>query len=179
MSCMTHRICCLVIILAAGFLKTGAQTRSLGASFSFSGAGICYEDVLGEDSFYQLGLKAELVEVFTGRADSPGVSVGFTCNYIIRRWQSENDNEIIFYAGPGIETGWVRDFRSDRGGFVGLKGRIGLQCLFPRKIKVSLSLAPCIGAHFTSKEETGVRMEFYRNGLLSAVMPEIGIRYSF
>lgn len=168
-----------MIILAAGVFSTGAQTRSAGASFAFSGVGICYEDVLGDGIFYGLGLKAELGEVFTGRTDIPGVSVGFTCNYIIRRWRSENDNEIIFYAGPGIEAGWTKDFLRESGGFVGLKGRIGCQCLFPRKMVVSLSLAPCIGTHFTFRKYRGVRMAYYRNGLLGAVMPEIGIRYSF
>jgi hypothetical protein len=43
---------------------------------------------------------------------------------------------------------------------------------------VSLSIAPVIGVHF-GKEYQTMNMHLYRNGLLYAIMPEIGIRYAF
>lgn len=175
----TYKTVLLILLLITGVWNVCAQTRAAGASFSFSGLGVSYEESPAEGTFYEFGLKAELGEVLTDRTDCPGVSASFTCNYIISRWQSANHNEIILYAGPGIETGWIKDFHRERGLFIGLKGRVGLRCMFPRRIIVSVSLAPCFGAHFISREYTGVRMEYYRYGLMNTVMPEIGIKYAF
>ena len=45
-----------------------AQPKSVGATFSFTGIGICYEHSLAkENSFVQVNLRAETPEVFIGR----------------------------------------------------------------------------------------------------------------
>lgn len=155
-----------------------AQPKSIGATFSISGISVSYEHYTDSDSFMDLSLKAECGDLFLGKAAYPGISAAFTWNLIFARMLSRNGNEVRFYAGPGMVAGWANDLYKPEGVIFGLKGRIGAECSFSRNITLSASVAPVIGTHMLIGEDF-VDMRYYRMGLLSVIMPEIGIRYTF
>ena len=155
-----------------------AQPKSIGTAYSFSGICVSYEHSAKGDSFIEAEIKAELSEVFVNRTDTPGASASFTWNYIFRKWTSAEGNTVHMYAGPGITAGICNDFKKPSGIFIGLKGRIGTECSFnSSNIIISACLSPVIGTHMTLDDVH--EMRYYRNGLLSSIMPEIGIRYMF
>lgn len=172
-----------IFTLLAGLLLTcsvSAQNlnRSAGMTFSFSGIGFTYGQYADNNCFYDLSLKLQMGEVFANRTDCPGLSASFTCNYVFHQWTSSNGNVISLYAGPGMEVGYAKDYRKERGYLIGLKGRFGGICVFDRNIAISMSISPTIGCHLTVKDNN-VRMEYFRYGLLGSILPEVGIRYCF
>lgn len=175
----THKI---LVTLIVSFLYIGisyAQPRSIGTAYSLSGCCISYEHTIGEDSFIESEIKAELGEIFANRADVPGVSASFTWNHVIRSWVSAEGNEVRMYTGPGLAIGKCKDFMMKDGAFFGLKCRFGADCSFlGRKIIISACVAPILGTHMKITDNL-LEMRYYRNGLISAIVPEIGIRYMF
>lgn len=155
-----------------------AQPRTVGGIFSFSGTGIIYEHDLNEDCFIEADIKAETGELFLNRSGVPGISASFTSNFILMEWKSRNDNTIYIFAGPGVSVGKSNDFHKENGYFFGLKGRAGIECMFDRNIALSISLNPVIGSHIAFLEDHA-EMNFYRNGLMNIIMPEVGIRHTF
>ena len=170
---------CTVIIMGCTYVSYAyAQPKSLGTSYSFSGMALSYEHYLTNDSFAEISLKGETGEMFMGRTEIPGVSASFTWNMNIYDWTSRNGNTVSIFAGPGLTAGWGEDLRKQSGGFIGLKGRVGGECSFNRKVIISFSVSPVIGTHAVLLEDS-IRMTYYRYGLLGAVIPEIGIKYRF
>ena len=171
-----------ILLLAAFSLifmgETEARHKSAGITFSPDGFSISYERFIDEVSFMEVGLKAECLDLFFGQSLFPGVSSSFIWNMIISEWQSRNGNLARFFAGPGICVGWGNDFMRSQGVSFGLKGRVGAECEFDRNITVTISLAPVIGAHLQFKGSY-LDMRYSRAGLISAVLPEIGIKYRF
>jgi hypothetical protein len=53
-----------------------------------------------------------------------------------------------------------------------------VECSFERRIAISASLNPIIGSHLMIRDEY-LEMTYFRNGLLNAILPEIGIKYTF
>lgn len=155
-----------------------AQKNSIGTSWSFSGIGLTYEHNASDDAFAQISVKAEMTETFLGRSMYSGISAAFTWNLIFAQLESRNGTPLRFYAGPGLAAGLSQDMKTPLGLFFGLKGRVGMQCVFDRKINVSVSLSPILGIHVSAEDEN-VLTRVYRNGLLQAVMPEFGISYRF
>lgn len=178
---MTARYVKILISVLAFLVSHGesfAQRNSIGTSWSLSGIGITYERDMVDDSFAQFSIQSELGETFTGRGTRPGVSAAFTWNIIFAQMESRNGVPVRFYAGPGFAAGISQDFMGPQGLFFGLKGRVGMQCLFARKINVSLSLAPILGIHISEVDEY-ILTRAYRNGLIQVIIPEIGISYRF
>lgn len=178
MSCRIVKICISLLAATALTGEVAAQSKSLGSLWSFSGIGISYEHRTDNDTFAEISLKAEMGEVYFGRANIPGCSAAFTWNIVFKSWQSKNGNRIDLFGGPGAIAGWANDYFEDTGVFFGMKGRIGVECTFSRKITISACLSPIIGSHAMLLDES-VKMHFYRYGLMNALFPEIGIRYSF
>jgi hypothetical protein len=168
-----------MVCLTMAFRNTAyAQSNAIGTSWSFSGIGITYERNVSEDAFAQVSLQAEMAETFIGRALHPGLSAAFSWNLVFAQIESRNGNQVRFYAGPGLAAGIGQDINTPPGLFVGLKGRIGMQCLFDRRINISVSLAPTLGIYI-SKQDEYVNARTYRHGLLQTFMPEVGISYRF
>lgn len=172
------RVCTVIIMGCTSVSYAYAQPKSLGTSYSFSGMALSYEHYLTNDSFAEISLKGETGEMFMGRTEIPGVSASFTWNMKIYDWTSRNGNTVSIFAGPGLTAGWGEDLKKPSGGFIGLKGRVGGECSFNRKVIISVSVSPVIGTHAVLLEDS-IRMTYYRNGLLGAVIPEIGIKYRF
>ena len=163
------------VVFACG---AAAQPKTVGATFSLNGFAASYEHYIDSESFIDLGLKAECGDMFFGLSSYPGASVSLVWNMIFARKQSCNGNEIRMFAGPGMLIGWSNDYLRPPGFIFGLKGRVGAECEFDRKITISASLCPVIGTHMQIFEDY-IDMRYYRSGLISAVLPVIGIKYTF
>ena len=169
----------LVFMTACAVMQyAAAQTRSLGASFSFSGIGIEYEHALNNSCFINADARAEMLAFFMNRSDVPGMSASFSCNFILKEWASRNKNSIRFFAGPGVTVGLTHEFRKDNGMFFGLKGRVGAECWFDRNVALSICLNPILGSHLTIVDKH-IEMRYYTNGLINAILPEIAVKYTF
>lgn len=155
-----------------------AQPKSIGATFSFSGIQASYTHNVDSGSFIDASVKAECGDWFYGKSRFPGVSASVVWNMIFGKTDSVNGNEIRFYAGPGICAGLANDLYRPMGLVFGLKGSIGVECEFDRHVIISAALSPVIGTHVMFPKDH-VDMRCFRMGLLSAVMPEIGVRYTF
>jgi hypothetical protein len=112
------------------------------------------------------------------RASHPGASASLIWNMVFAEKSSSLGNRISFFAGPGIMVGYVTDMNDIAGGAFGLKGRVGVECSFKRKVTLSASLSPILGCHITS-QNAEVKMKLYKSGLIQAIIPEIGIKYTF
>ena len=155
------------------------QTRSLGATFSFTGVSIAYDIQSGKkDAFLELDLKAECAEFYSGRSEFPGVSASASWNSYLKKWESDGGASVSLFAGPGITLGYTSDNKRAGGIIFGLEGIVGVECSFKRNVIVSASFAPMIGSHILIGKESA-EMNFYRNGIQYALIPEIGIRYRF
>lgn len=171
----------LAVSALAAFIAlnvAGAQPKSVGTSFSFSGISLSYEHRISDECFAQFSLKSEMGEYLLDRAEKPGCSGSFTWNMILASKESRNGNRIDFFAGPGLTAGKSHDFKKPEGYFFGLTCRCGFECTFSRNMIVSASLAPTIGSHLEILSDS-IRMTYFANGLFNGIMPEIGIRYCF
>lgn len=168
-----------VILLTSIFLGgLNAQDRSIGATFSYAGTGISFQNNVNEDTFIEIQLRAETAHLFGSTCDTPGVSASATWNMIFSEITSPDGNRICFFAGPGITAGFTDDIAFHKGLVFGLKGRVGCECRFNRNIALSACFSPVIGAHVTMMDGMPC-MLFYKTGLRAMVMPEVGIRYTF
>ncbi len=169
-------VCILICTLFLGEIH--AQMKSVGTSFSYAGIGAVYEHYIDDNSFVDVQLRMETASKFTQRRNNLGVSASFSWNMIFAEMQSWAGKRISFHAGPGVMVGYADDAMSRKGLVFGLKGKIGGECTFPRRITVSASLSPVIGLHL-GRHEGMLNMLLYKNGLLYSIMPEVGIKYAF
>lgn len=166
----------MMMVSCAG--KISAQDNSIGMSYSFNHIGICYERDISQDTFMNLCIAAETGEILLDRTGAPGISASFTWNTILAGRQFNESDRIDFYVGPGVHVGWSQDYRKDKGISFGLKGSVGMRFRFARNAEISLCVSPVIGLHLTLQKGS-MKMEYYRYGLLDAVIPVAGIRYRF
>ena len=168
-----------IFIVACAAMSYGhAQPKSLGTTFSFSGVGLTYEHYLNEESYINADIKAEMLSYFIDRNDRPGISASASCNFIVKRWTTRNGNSIHAFAGPGVIVGYAHDYIKDRGYLFGLKGRIGVECRFDRNVSISACVTPILGSHAILRDDY-IEMKYYRSGMISTILPEIGIKYAF
>lgn len=172
------KISCAVLLALSLANETHAQSRAVGASFSYAGVGLVYEYDVSEDTFAEIQFRAEMSEVFRSMAPFPGVTASWTWNMYFAQVRSGNGNGIRFFAGPGVIAGFTPDMRAPYGALFGLKGRIGGECRFERNVSISVSISPVLGAHVSMRDGMP-HMKLYRNGLPYGAMPEIGIKYMF
>ena len=155
-----------------------AQPRSLGATFSYGGWGIAYEHAMKEGDMLEICLRSELSDHFTDMTRNPGVSVSFTYGITLKEWTSSSGIPMTLNAGPGAYIAWTEDFRQGTGSAFGLKGKICMEGCFERKVILTIGIAPVLGLH-TRIMDDHISLTLFRNGLLFAIMPEIGLRYRF
>lgn len=178
---MKQCLCIITAVLLATAAGTGcmdARPKAVSSIWSLSSIGIGYEYTMDERSFGQVEMCTEMSDMFFGRGGITGVAASFTWNMIFAKAESRNGNTVSFYSGPGAVLGWSKDLGGTSGGIFGLKGRIGAECVFERKIAVSIGFAPILGMHVSAKDDI-MSMRLYRNGLMYSLSPEIGIKYAF
>lgn len=160
-------------------LSSYAQPKSLGVTFSFSGFALNYGHALNRcNSFIEASIKAETAEIFLYRASSPGISGSVTWNIPLKEWMSVDGNILTFFAGPGLVAGYGQDYKMPAGVFFGLMGRVGIECNFSRHVVISAFLSPVLGSHVEFHRDH-LTMRAYRNGILWALSPEVGVKYRF
>lgn len=172
------KIYCVIAFMILLLGDIHAQSRSVGATFSYAGTGLAYEHVINGETFIEAQVRLETLQYLSPVPGRAGISGSFTWNMIFAEHISRNGNTINCFAGPGVLTGISDDFLAPRGIVFGLKGRVGVECLFSRNVIISASVSPVVGAHIGVKDEMP-HMRLYRNGLLFTLMPEIGIKYAF
>lgn len=156
-----------------------AQPKALGMSFSFNNIGVSYEHFSSDGNFTEFALNAKFSEMFLGRQDNYGGDASFTWNLKIGEIMTSEGNPVTFFAGPGAVVGWGANFKTVPGVYLGIKGRVGAECAFSRRnVTISAYIAPVFGAH-VSEAEGSIKMDYYKNGLIYAWIPEIGIKYRF
>lgn len=116
--------------------------------------------------------------MFAGENTYPGISASMTWNIIFKEWQSSEGNQIRLFAGPGAMLGYASDNNEPEGLIIGLKGKIGGECIYGRNVSISLGFSPIIGSHIVNYPDH-YSMKTYKNGLYYSVIPEIGIKYRF
>ncbi len=167
-----------ILICTLSLSEARAQRKAVGSTFSYAGVSLTYEHGIGDDSFIDINLRMETSSMFLDRRNTLGMSASFTWNMIFAETESSDGNKVIFFAGPGAMLGYSGDLRRGNGVIIGMKGRVGGECTFKRKVTISLSVAPVLGLHLST--ENGMRnMLLYKTGLLYGIMPEVGIKYAF
>ena len=170
----------LLLICAAMTLCTNAicQPKTAGTSYSFSGVGLTYEYFTSDDTFVQLQIRTDSVKDAPTKGNEPCFAASATWNIIYKDITSRNGNVIHLTAGPGLIAGITDDFVSGRGPFAGLAGRFGGECAFDRRITLSITVTPMLGVHL-SRVDDYINMKLFRKGISYAIMPEIGVKYTF
>lgn len=167
------------LLLTMPLSQLYGQPKSFGATFSFSGFALSYEHALDRyNSFVEASLKAETAELFLYRTVFPGISGSVTWNIPVKEWISSDGNRLVFFAGPGLVSGYGQDYKMPAGMFFGLKGRVGIECNFSRNVIISAFLSPILGSHIEFHRDHLI-MRNYRNGIIWALSPEVGVKYRF
>lgn len=169
---------CLTAILMLAYCHGYSQPKSVGVTFAVTGFSLSYEHSLDNDSFIDVGFKAKMDEVFSGRGKYPGGSTYVLWNMIFAEKETATGNKIRFFAGPGATAGYCADFKRPPGPVFGLSGSLGMECMFDRNVQLSLSINPILGAHISVFDDH-LSMKLYRSGLIYSLIPEIGIKYMF
>lgn len=172
------KISCTILVSLLFLNELHAQIWSAGTSYSYAGIGIVCQHDIDADTFAGIQLRAETMEMFGSVSGHPGISASFVWNMVFAETRSRNGNDVRFFAGPGICTGYAGDTKGGPGGIFGLKGSIGGECRFSRGVCISVGISPVFGAHLTVRNHVP-HMKLYTNGLMYGLMPEISIRYMF
>ncbi len=172
------KIICMLIACTLFMDEIHAQRKAVGTTFSYAGIGLVYEHHIENRSFAEVQLRMETLPLYEFDRILPGISASFTWNMVFADFISRNGNKVEFFAGPGVMAGFSDDVLSRKGVFAGLKGRVGGECTFGRKVAVSISVSPILGVHLGRNSDM-LTMLLYQSGLLYAIMPEVGIKYAF
>ena len=154
-----------------------AGPRTAGAVFSFYRTGIEYGHTLKGKAFWNIGIGVEYGSSVFYRNLTPGVSLDFVYNYILRNWKSAA-GEAVLYAGPGLKVGYGSDGKENAGLILGLIGNLGFDFRFQLPVTISVAIKPSLGLHLRG-EDNNFSLGLYRNGLILGLTPEVGIKYSF
>ncbi len=168
----------LFLVCILSMSEAHAQKKAVGTTFSYAGVGLVYEHHTDDQSFMDIQLRMETSSTLENRRNSPGVSASFTWNMVFAEAIARDGNRLTFFAGPGAMIGYGDDIKAPNGLIIGMKGRIGGECTFKRKISISLSVSPVIGLHMSARNSM-MNMLLYKTGLLYGIMPEAGIKYAF
>ncbi len=169
-------ICMLLCTLFLG--EANAQKKSVGSSFSYAGIGFVYDHTVDENSFTSFQMRLETANRYDKRSNGIGFTTSLSWNMIFSEKESPEGNTIKFYAGPGLIAGVAGDIKRKSGMVFGMKGVIGGECTFKRKVCISMDVSPVIGVHLARRDGMW-NMLLYKTGLMYAIMPEIGIKYAF
>lgn len=164
-------ICCLCAF---------SQEKSAGIFNSPKGFGITFSADTPNYGFNSFNLYADLTGVLSGKYSTPGVRFDYYRGIIIKALTTESF-DCRLYAGPGVSTGFVRDYGSDNYGMlIALNGTFGAKFVFPRRIAIDLGVTADLGLHIRGEERgQTTNLKLYRNGLIRILYPQIKLEYCF
>lgn len=174
----------LIPILAVLLLtaKVGvAQPRSIGAEISPSRIGFLYQHIAKSGDHSAVNTISTGVDI-TGsilqRNPFPGFYFDYSCDFNLVQ---ESGRDVVFslLVGPGVEVGFGDDFKNPAGFFIGPMADVRAGITF-RSTPLSLFIVtrPTLSLH-VYKAEGNIRMGMYKHGLMSSVIPQLGITYRF
>lgn len=157
-----------------------SSPKGFGANFSISSDGRAFDSF----SFY-----LDTYGVLSGRCLYPGYKFNYSRNIVFSRLEG-GDVAYAFYVGPGVTLGYAREYEpyiyTDHRKFLsGNYGAVGaasasLGCRLEFSGPVSIDLGWTVEAGvFIDKAESGTTVSFYRNGVVSAMYPQVIISLSF
>lgn len=182
---MAHKL--IIITLAFFAILTGSfnctadnpYQHSIGGSFSPKACFVSWEFYSrNELSSHNFLFGTDLYGVINGRY-SPGYKVEYFLNYDFKSWQCSDGLKINFYSGPGAMAGFLRDIDNDWGFCAGLCGDTGFSFNFKSSFKISIGFSGSLAYHVSRKSVRTYSVNLYKNGILTAICPVVGIRYVF
>lgn len=150
------------------------EALSAGTAHSIKGVGVCVDYDTGNGVFNSFYLTADLVDILTGKASTPGLKFTYHYNMVLKEMC---EGKYIIYAGPGVTSGYVRN-TDDHSGFMGgvsLDAGVRTRCLK----NIYLSLEYQADASLIFKNKYNPYMRLYRAGFLYAWAPYLRIQYNF
>ncbi len=175
--------CISKILLAAASAvlichTVAGQGKAVGSIWSYKGISMTYSQTAHEDSFYELALSADMMDLLNGNSRYPGVAARFAWNIILKDSGSAGGGCFKAYVGPGAIMGWTTDKDCSYGILTGISTVAGLEYISSRKIAISVSVSPILGCHTVIRKDM-IQMKLYRNGLIGSLIPEACIKYYF
>ena len=179
-----------VFLLTLVSFNAAAKVDALGAFNSPKGFGAVLEFVSGKNETNVFSAYADMYGIFEGRCAAPGFKINYT------RCKSLKDIELNgvnckLYAGPGFTTGYARqyepyynDYRKylsrNYGVIACLSGTAGCRFDFGSSISLDLSWTVEAGVHMRLDENSReFKLGLYKNGLISALYPQLTIYFGF
>lgn len=152
---------------------------SIGTFHSPKGFGICMETKADSLSFDALSLIADMHGVLTGEHPRPGAKFTFTRNIIIKHFDKDG-YFVDIYAGPGLTTGYARDFHKPLCLIAGLSGIAGSRFSFSRNLSVNIELCTDIALEMYRDNIYGnLNLSIYKSGIYHTIFPQLRIHYCF
>lgn len=188
-----HIVLAMLVIAVSTHVGWSRDLRSelspsAGVFNSIKGVGATVRFPSGME-FGNISLYAEIYGIPTGRCSTPGVKLCYSHNIILKGMEFETAR-LSFYAGPGVSVGYMRDaeigkyegtdftLARNSGFMAALSGTGGCLFNFSRNIALDLSFTAELGIHVRRDEKVhSLNMNFYRNGLLQALYPQLSILF--
>ena len=156
-----------------------AQNRSVGGNFAYNEFSAMLRMPLEEKQSVRISANLDMTNVISGKNLYPGASVEVLYLFSFARKQFDSGECMLFYAGPGINAGYVRNFDGRYGVMAALSGHIGFEYVFNVPVSLSLSLEPALGIHVNRDRFGYVNTDLDRAGLAHSLLPHVGIMYHF
>ncbi|MGM9738505.1 MAG: hypothetical protein ACI3ZT_08870 [Candidatus Cryptobacteroides sp.] len=171
----------LFISLLLGILPdVCARSRNpeVGIVSSPRSAGIAVQMESRYENISVLRIYADLYKVLDGHYSSPGYKADYHILFPLFDRKCKDDISYRITAGPGAAAGYARDAGKSCGVVAGVSAMASMDFSL-RSFSVSLGFSAVLGCHlgFATRHEN--TLEWYKNGLTKAWIPEITIKYRF
>lgn len=176
----------LAIICTAVFLSEeridaqsySALSSSAGIFQSPKGIGVSADLFSSTEHFDTFTLTMDLQCILSGKSSTPGIKLTYNYNKPIKEIKSGNGEPVIFYAGPGIACGYLRDTNSRIGLMCGISADAGCMVFYESRLSLCVEFSVELGFHLREDSRVGVSdFKFYEAGLTRAYLPQIKIQY--
>lgn len=181
----------IILALAAGSFSS-SYAQEAGLFNSPKGIGAQYRFPVKDGIFHTATGFVDIYGIPTSRCLYPGYRFNFSRQYVISELES-NGLRYLFYLGPGVSFGYVRDHDKGRGidltslmsdnpGFMlALSAGTGCRIDFGGRIALDLSFSAEGGVHVRRNEKekgyTAASLSVYNNGFMQAWYPQLTILF--
>lgn len=164
----------LGLCLSAGL---SGQPKSVGASFSVFDAGLTYQHWSSANSYHEIALKADYVNVAFTPRKTPGVTLSYLHAFDVVTGRIPS-GETALHVAPGVCLGYVDDFGRNGHGFTGgVVLDVGVEFRSLKGVTVAAGVNPTLSA-FVSRQDSEspyMQMKLWRNGLMRSVLPYVRV----
>jgi len=170
----------VLLFVSLGMQETCAAGRdpqrgfALGSIHSPKGVGLCASFRQDPGTFGTLDLTADLIDILDGTSSTPGIKFAYHYNLVLKSWGGD---KYVFYAGPGLTAGRVRDTHNHLGLMAGLSGAAGLSVRCLHSMLVSVEWQADFALQFKNRYHPD--MSLYTAGFRLPYLPYVRIQYCF